>query len=182
MFAKRLNPSRRGTLASLGLGIGLAATWAAPSWAQDTTEITPPSARPATAETISGYNGPNRVLLSVGLATFGLAYTPAVVVAAESSLNTDKALYGPLVGPWIDLGNRPGCGLRVSCDLEAVNKVLIATDGVFQGLGALAFASSFVFPEHRKTVVVGAGQGPTWQVLPARFGVDGYGAAAAGSF
>jgi len=33
------------------------------------------------------------------------------------------------------------------CDNETLNKALIITDGIFQGLGALEFASSFLFVE-----------------------------------
>jgi hypothetical protein len=181
MFSNRRYRVRSVSLASLGIGIGSALlTWSAPSTAQDTTIIAPSA--PATVETVAGYHGPNRILLSAGIATFGLAYTPAVVVAAESPLTADKSLYAPVAGPWVDLANRPDCGPRVSCDLEMVNKVLIATNGVFQGLGALATVTSFIFPEHHTKTVVGTNDQPTIQLTPVRLGSDGYGAAAVGSF
>jgi hypothetical protein len=175
---------RRGMLASLAVCAGLAVTWAERSAAQDTAVITAPAATTVTAETVDGYRGPNRVLLSTGIAVFGLAYTPAVIVAAESPLTTDKALYAPVAGPWVNLGNRPDCGLRgASCDLELVNKVLIASDGVFQGLGVLTAAAGFLFPEHqRKVVLTTASESPVFHVIPAKIAADGYGALAIGTF
>jgi hypothetical protein len=83
--------------------------------------------------------GPNALMLQSGLVIFGLSYGTAVVVAAESSHTGDKSLYIPLIGPWIDLGNRgPSCPVGdSSCNHETTNRVLIVVDGIFQAVGAL---------------------------------------------
>jgi hypothetical protein len=157
-----------------------ALAWTGSSFAQDTTTVAP--ARATAAETATVYAGPNRILVSLGLTTLGLAYTPAIIVAIESPLNADKALYAPVAGPWIDLANRPDCGLRHdSCDLEMVNKVLVATTGVFQSIGALAVIASFVLPERPHKQEVGKSAEPSLHVVPARLG-NGYGMTAIGTF
>src|SRR5687768_7526558 len=80
------------------------------------------------------YAGPNRTLLRSGAWTLGLSYVPALVVGIESDLPADRYLLVPVAGPWLDLGNRGDCD---GCDRETLNKVLLVTDGVFQGLGSL---------------------------------------------
>ena len=45
--------------------------------------------------------GPNAMLLTSGLLTFGVPYGISVVVAAESSRDGDKNLYVPVLGPWL---------------------------------------------------------------------------------
>src|SRR5580698_9865082 len=49
-------------------------------------------------------------LLLSGAVTFGFSYVPAVMTASESTFAIDKQLYVPVVGPWLDLANRPNCG------------------------------------------------------------------------
>jgi hypothetical protein len=171
------NPKMLGFSAVL---CGAAFFWTGTARAQDASTYSPTPQTTAPADTISTYAGPDRVLLGSGIATLAMAYVPSAIVAAESSLNTDHVLYAPVVGPWVDLGNRPVCRLRVSCDLEKVNRVLIASDGVFQGIGAVALALSFVVPERAKKVVVVQTQGV--HVTPAQFGSHGYGVAAIGDF
>jgi hypothetical protein len=131
----------------------------------------------ATRETTT-VSGPNRALLHSGIWTLGLSYVPALVVAISSSESSDRSLYVPVVGPWIDYANRDCRG----CAHETVNKGLLITDGIFQGIGALQLVGSFLFVETR--VVAGRpskSQLAKFQVTPARFG-SGYGVAAMGSF
>jgi hypothetical protein len=104
-----------------------------------------------------------------------------VVIAAESSLPADHHLYVPAVGPWIDLGNRPPCTVSgIACTTEAGNKVLLAIDGVLQGLGVLTIFAGFLVPEH--VTMATYASGPSIHVTAARMGTDGVGAAAYGSF
>ena len=132
------------------------------------------------------YAGPNRALLGTGIVTFGLAYIPAVVVAGESNQPADHHMFVPVVGPWLNLGNRPDCGVgNVSCDNETTNKVLIAADGVFQGLGVLAVVGSFLSPEHDQVVTRTASrepEKPSLHFAPAQMGSGGYGLRAFGKF
>jgi hypothetical protein len=153
----------------------------------DTTVVQPAPVRyQPVAEAPHGYTGPNRALLVTGLATFGLSYIPAVTVAATSSLDADHHLYVPIAGPWLDLANRPPCEARyTSCDTENVNKVLIGVDGVFQAIGVIAIFTSFLAPEHERTVVTASERPRTptkVYVTPAHLGPGGYGLAAVGSF
>jgi len=162
----------------------------------ETTVVTPPPAQPAPAvvapgaEAEGGYNGPNRALLATGLITFGLSYVPAVIVAGTSNQDADHHLYVPIVGPWLDLANRPACGPQsVGCDTENTNKVLIGVDGVFQAVGVIATVASLLSPEHERAVVTTAKSAektgknhPELHFSPARLGPGGYGVSAFGSF
>jgi hypothetical protein len=111
-----------------------------------------------------------------------VAYIPALVVAIESDRSSDNHLYAPVVGPWLALADRDDCS--GDCDGETVNKVLLVTDGVFQGLGALQIVGAFVFPETR-TVAVTSADGSTavsFTVTPANMGRRGTGLMAVGNF
>ena len=88
--------------------------------------------------------GPNRVMLHSGIWTLGLSYVPALVVAISSDQSYDKKLYAPVAGPWLDLASRE---CRTDCNHETVNKALLVTDGIFQGIGALQILGSFLFVE-----------------------------------
>jgi hypothetical protein len=124
--------------------------------------------------------GPNRELLRGGLFTFGVPYAASVVVAATSHRSEDKHLYIPVAGPWLDFANRSACGgpTQPSCELETAYKVLLAGDGILQGIGALQIVGSFFFPETRTVTVKRA---RPFFLTPARVG-SGYGLSAAGSF
>jgi hypothetical protein len=71
---------------------------------------------------------------------------PALVVAIQSDRKGDDYLYYPVAGPWLDLANRERCS---TCNHETLNDVLLVTDGVFQGIGALQILGAFMLPEHR---------------------------------
>jgi len=134
---------------------------------------TSPSVEPSTT-------GPNASLLRTGVFTLGLSYVPALVVAIESDVSADKHLYAPIVGPWLDLASRDGCD---GCNSETVNKVLLVTDGVFQGLGALQILGAFMWPETR-TVAVSRSDGSqllSFRVMPANV-AGGRGVVATGEF
>jgi len=124
------------------------------------------SSSPAATERSSGEL--NRDLLRSGLFTLGASYLPALVVAIESDVDADQHLYAPVVGPWLDLSNREGC--EAECSGETVNEVLLATDGVFQGLGALQILGSFIQPETHAVTVSEAEGSPaiSFRVQPAK--------------
>jgi len=154
---------------------------AAPVLATDTVVVTTPSTT-TTAPIESAGTLPNRFLLRSGVFTLGAAYVPSLVVAIESEREADDHLYAPVVGPWFDLAARGPCS--GDCSSETVNKVLLVTDGVFQGLGALQIIGSFVMPEAR-TVALHNADGSTalaLSVVPAKFGHGGNGVLAVGSF
>jgi hypothetical protein len=172
-----------GLAGGAALALGLALTWTTPSFAQGTTVVTTQPAAPA--ETITtGYSGPNRALVGTGLVTFGLSYIPALIIASESGQSSDHHLYVPVVGPWLDLGDRPSCGAgSIACDNETTNKVLIAADGVFQGLGVVAVVVGLLTPEHQEVITTAKAETkPSLHLTPAQFGSGSYGLAAFGKF
>ena len=165
---------------SLGAAL-LTLVGAGPALAADTVVVTTPSTM-TTAPIEPAGTLPNRFMLRSGVFTLGAAYVPSLVVAIESDRAADNHLYAPVVGPWFDLAARGHCS--GDCSGEAVNKVLLVTDGVFQGLGALQIIGSFVMPETR-TVALHNADGSTalaLSVMPAKLGHGGSGVLAVGSF
>lgn len=138
------------------------------------TDTTP--ARSDPAET----TGPRKSLLESGAWTLGLSYLPAVVVAAQSSLPEDDNLFVPVAGPWLDYATRD-CP---NCSHETMNQVLLVTDGVVQGLGALQIVGSFLLidqsPGDDRSIEPSSAR-RTLQIAPARL-AGGYGVAARGYF
>jgi hypothetical protein len=152
----------------------------APAQASSTVVATPAPAAPA-GESRDAYTGPNRRLIGTGLVTFGLSYIPSIIVAGTSDTSADHHLYVPIVGPWLDLGDRPGCGPHIGCDTETTYKVLLVFDGIFQGIGALTTVYGFLSPERHEVVTTSESTRPTLHVSPANV-ASGYGLAAIGTF
>lgn len=123
---------------------------------------------------------PNRSLLHSGVVTLGLFYVPSVIVAVESPLTVDNHLFIPVAGPWLNYAKRD-CP---TCEHETLNKVMLVTDGVFQGIGALNIVGAFLFPETHVATARGKtapAQATTLRVTPAR--LEGkYGVVASGTF
>jgi hypothetical protein len=143
------------------IALGLAASLVVFSGSRaEAQEVRPPTAGLPTRQIVGG-----SVLVG--------AYIPSFIVAAESGRNGDHALYAPVVGPWIDLGMRGGCG-PVSCGTEGVYKTLLVADGLAQGVGLLAM----VIPGAPNSVLrIGS-----TRITPARVSRDGYGLSAIGEF
>lgn len=136
------------------------------------------------------YTGPNTVMFRSGIGTMIVSYVPAVVVAGFSDVSADKRLYIPVAGPWLDFAERD-CP---NCRHETFNRVMLVTDGIFQGLGALDIVGSFFVHEEATYVAT-----PEFKPLVARrperplslaslrigvtpLGRNGYGMAALGKF
>jgi len=172
--------------------VATALTWATASYAQrETTIVAQPPPAPVNQTTVAApgveaapaYTGPNRALIGTGLVTFALSYIPSVIVAGESQQPADRHLYVPVAGPWMDMANRPQCGARsIACDVETTNKVLLAVDGVFQGLGVITTLAGLLSTEHEGPVTTEAQTKPSVHVSPAQMGAGGYGLAAFGTF
>jgi len=165
---------------TLGLGAALL-LGAPPILAADTVVVTTPSTT-TTAPLEPAGTLPNRYLLRSGVFTLGAAYVPSLVVAIESERSADNHLYAPVVGPWFDLAARRDC--RGDCSGETVNKVLLVTDGVFQGLGALQIVGAFVLPETRTVALRNSDGSPAvaFSVVPANLGHGANGLLAVGNF
>lgn len=162
--------------------VALAMASAAPAKADDTVVVTSPTPT-VEAATEPAAVWPNPSLLQAGVFTLGASYIPALVVAIESDREEDDYLYAPVVGPWLDLAARDDCD-GDDCDSDTLNRVLLVTDGVFQGLGALQILGSFIFPQSQ-TVTVSRDDGSTavaFSVTPANFGRGANGLMAVGQF
>lgn len=133
-------------------------------------------------KTTTQATGPSMVMVGAGVIIFGLSYLPAVVVGATSGLDGDHTLFVPIAGPWIDLAQRPGCAPAGQCNVENTNKVLLATDGVVQALGALTVVGGFLTPARETTSVRSRRAGLTLHLLPANLGGSAYGVVALGDF
>jgi len=138
-----------------------------------------PAAAQARVDTVE-YSGPDRGMLRSGVWTLGLSYVPALVVGIESPVSTDRYLFAPVAGPWLDFARRD-CP---ECAHETLNRVLLVSDGVIQGIGTLEILGSFLFTEH--TVVHQAAaldQSPKFhlRLSPTRM-AGGYGMTAFGNF
>jgi hypothetical protein len=123
--------------------------------------------------------GPSWGLISSGLVVFAGTYTASFAVAATSSHAGDKALYVPIVGPWLDIANRcPG-----ACNGDVGDKVLLGFDGVFQAIGALSVVSGFLMPRrHVHNVMAGGASDLSLHVVPASYGRGTPGLAMVGTF
>jgi hypothetical protein len=123
----------------------------------------------------------NRPLMVTSVLLLGGTYGASAIDAALSSRDADKNyLYYPIVGPWMDYGNRGGCPVVGSCAGETGNKALLILDGVGQGLGAIGIVTSLFLPEKatRNWYLIG---GSGLHAAPSRVGT-GYGLGAAGVF
>ncbi len=122
---------------------------------------------------------PNKTLLSTGIGLFVLSYAPTAIAGAVSSRDEDRNLFIPVVGPWMDLGERNAPGGRS----EDVAKGMIITSGIVQGAGVLLAVGSLVIPETTSTTEKSqvAQNKPEVKVLPVSFGA-GAGLGAVGRF
>lgn len=155
--------------------LGLAALgWSARAEGQ--TVVIPP-AQPTAFET-----RPNRSMLMVGLFTFGQAYIASMGIAATSTTAADANLWIPVLGPWLDLGARPGCPNQAACGTQNGYKVLLAADGLLQSFGAFQIVGAFLWPEVVPVAKVTTVSGTSVSVAPAPVGAAGYGLAATGQF
>lgn len=126
---------------------------------------------------------PNRTLLSTGVGIFVVSYGASAVAGAISDRESDKNLFIPVVGPWMDLADR-NCGGADPCgNREDINKAMIITSGVVQGAGVLMALGSLIIPEttsvtEKRTT---AKNKPSVAVSPVSFGA-GAGLGAIGRF
>lgn len=126
---------------------------------------------------------PNRTLLSTGVGIFVVSYGASAVAGAISDRDSDKNLFIPVVGPWMDLADR-NCSTAEPCgNREDINKAMIITSGVVQGAGVLMALGSLIIPEtttvtDKRTT---AKTKPSVAVSPVSFGA-GAGIGAVGRF
>jgi hypothetical protein len=125
---------------------------------------------------------PNRAGLITGLVTFGQSYIASVGIAATSRHRSDWNLWIPALGPWLDLGARPGCPKSNACGGEMGNRVLLVADGLLQTFGAFQILGAFLWPETIGVPAVVTPSGSSWSLRPSKIGRDGYGLVGIGHF
>lgn len=155
---------------AVALTLGLAGLWSSTAAAQD--------GQPVPEQVQRQLVRPNFPLLVGGATMIAVTYLPGVVVAATSDHDGDKNLYIPLVGPWIDLIDRGGCG--TSCETEAAYKTLLVASGVAQLVGTGLVFASFLVPEKRERTIYSPSSRPL--VVPTQMGRAGAGLAVIGRF
>lgn len=142
-----------------------------------------PASPAPVAEGPAPINRPNRALLMTGLVLFGAPYVASIGVAAGSGHQGDSDLYVPVLGPWLDLGDRGGCPSNGDCGGETGNKVLLVGDGILQTVGALQILGAFIFPETVGVTTVATNRdGGFLSLTPSKVGYSGYGMSAVGQF
>jgi hypothetical protein len=146
-----------------------------------------PNVRPIVGERTT-YAPPNNLLFLGGAVTFGFSYVPVVIVAAALNTHYDNFLYIPIVGPWLDIANRPQCGnglLQPSCSSQWGRKAIFVADGILQAVGATAMVLGLVLPGRHSELITARSDRPKKlhvDVLPSSVGSDGYGVIAVGDF
>ena len=152
-----------------------------------TTTAAPYGPAPAAAEEERSIETrPHKTLLKTGIIVSLASYAGSAIAGAASQRDEDKLLFVPLVGPWLDLGNRD-CDARECGKMESTNRAMIATAGAFQLAGTLLIVGSFLVPEsstvRRERRVLSAPKPPTPEVAftPVSY-VGGAGFGAVGRF
>jgi hypothetical protein len=133
----------------------------------------------ARADTVvTDSSGPS--LISSGLVTLGLGYGAAAIVAATSNHPGDNRLYVPVLGPWLDIGDRGSCPIGSNaCDHETTNKILLIGDGIVQAAGAATILAGILTPGR---TTVATKHFSIAQIVPVTFGQGRPGLAAYGWF
>jgi len=123
---------------------------------------------------------PNRPAMITGAALFGAPYVAGVIVAAQSNLDADKRNYIPVVGPWLDLGQRP-CAFGSACSTtDNLGSALLIGSGVLQGAGVVLMVTALAVPERTERRVPATAAVHVLPV-PVTF-TNGGGLGAAGTF
>lgn len=154
-------------------------TVAQPQQPASTTTTTAAPYEPPGSETTTEHR-PNKTLLSTGVGLFVVSYVPSLVAGAVSPRDSDKDLFIPVVGPWMDLGDH-GCDARDCGSREDINKAMLITSGVVQGAGVLLGLGSLLIPETTTTTTKRTTAKAEVKVLPVSFGA-GAGVGAVGRF
>jgi len=183
---------------------------APPGWAPPGYQTAPPvdyRYQPAPTElryvegrpTPAGYHletRPRKGLVISGSIIFGVPYFLSLSVAASSKTEADRWLYVPLLGPFIDLGNRKeSCstigngnfGSTTTCSEDSSVRFFLMTDGLMQSAGALMLILGFALPQRvlvrDDAPYVGATRSHfAWSIAPQKMGRAGYGLGFAGTF
>jgi hypothetical protein len=118
-----------------------------------TVPLTRTRVEPSRDMTLYNKRVPNTAVLITGGSLLVGTYATTAALAATNGPSTDKDLYIPVVGPWLNLVNRPD----TNTSTETRDVILIAGSGVLQGIGAAMAISSFFIPEKIPAARITAG-------------------------
>jgi hypothetical protein len=143
--------------------------------AASSTPVTAMTSSPSTTgESTVIYNRrtPNKAVLITGTSLLVGTYVTTAALAGGNGSVADKDLYIPIVGPWINIGDRPSSTRSNSTR----DTLLIAGSGVLQGAGAVMAVASFFIPEKVPVARIQAGT-VKMEIMPtAAAGTAGLGA------
>lgn len=95
---------------------------------------------------------PNRPLLLAGAAMVVVPYFVGVAVELDSGLAADERLKVPVVGPWMDLAQRPCREDGEVCSRgDELAKMGLIVSGILQAAGVVFVIESFFVPERIST-------------------------------
>lgn len=121
---------------------------ARPALADSKATTTPTAPEPAASDRpyVVEDRGPNRLLLATGVATLGFTYGVSAYAGATTTWDSERWLLVPLVGPWLTLIRREGCGAPDSarCEVEPTFSALFVASGLLQLGGAVQIAAAFL--------------------------------------
>jgi hypothetical protein len=191
MSGRRLNMKK--TVSITALACAIVATARPPLATAQTAMSVPPPPAPVTV--VERSTLPNPALLRTGVAVLAVSYLPAAGVAFFSDHKGDANLFIPVAGPWIDLGTRGCSGSTIwtasgpvetstgyTCGTTGWEQAALITDGIVQGLGALAILGSLMIPERQWAAWARPSPSPHFTLGPTSFGGRAMGAFAAGRF
>lgn len=132
---------------------------------------------------------PRKGLIVSGSIILGVPYFLSLSVAASSKADADHWLYVPLLGPFIDVGNRKedcntfsngNFGSTTTCTDDSSVRFFLMTDGLMQAAGAAMLILGFALPQRLLVrddapFVGSSGRQFVWSVAPRTFGRSGYG-------
>lgn len=86
---------------------------------------------------------PSAALTNAGIVTLALSYGVAAISGGASTYDKDRLLLIPIVGPWIDLANRPANDCH--CGEEAAARIGLVVDGIFQAIGVIELVAGLIW-------------------------------------
>ena len=139
---------------------------------------------------------PRKGLVVSGSIVFGIAYFLSLSVAASSKYEPDRWLYAPLIGPFVDLGNRKeNCstipmgsfGTSTTCQDDSSERFFLMADGLMQASGSLMLILGLALPQQLLVrddapYVSGSPSRFAWTITPRGMGRSGYGLGVVGTF
>jgi hypothetical protein len=138
---------------------------------------------------------PRKGLVISGSIVFGIPYFLSLSVAASSKFSPDRWLYAPIIGPFVDLGNRKedcntignAFGSTTTCKDDSSERFFLMADGLMQVAGATMFILGLAIPQHLLVrddapFVGSKGSQFAWSIAPTKMGRSGYGLGLGGTF